>query len=106
MNRRAQQAGYLYQKGNAWHVRWRELVLSGGEGRKVNRSQKLASVADYPRRSEVLELIQSCMPKLNKVRFSMKASVSLVDFVEKIYFAHVTEQLKPSTVSSYRWQWN
>jgi hypothetical protein len=46
MNRRAQQSGYLYQKGNAWHVRWRELVSIGNEVRKVNRSQKLASVAD------------------------------------------------------------
>lgn len=106
MNRRAQQAGYLYQKGNAWHVRWRDLVLSGGEVRKVNRSQKLASVADYPRRSEVLELFQSFMARLNQVGFSTEATVSLVDFVEKNYLPHVTEQLKPSTVSSYRWQWN
>jgi integrase len=106
MNRRAQQAGYLYQKGNAWHVRWRELVLSGGEVRKVNRSQKLASIADYPRRSEVLELFQSFMARLNKVGFSAEATVSLVDFVERVYLPHVTKQLKPSTVSSYLWQWN
>jgi integrase len=106
MNRRAQQAGYLYEKGNAWHVRWREWVSSNGETRKVNRSQKLASVAEYPRRSEVLDLFQSFMANKNQVGFSPEATVSLVDFVERIYLPHVTEQLKPSTVSSYRWQWN
>jgi integrase len=46
------------------------------------------------------------MAKLNKGGFSAEATVSLVDFVERIYLPHVTEQLKPSTVSSYRWQWN
>jgi integrase len=106
MNRRAQQAGYLYEKGNAWHVRWREWVSSNGEVRKVNRSQKLASVAEYPRRSEVLDLFQSFMANKNQVGFSPEATVSLVDFVERIYLPHVTEQLKPSTASSYRWQWN
>lgn len=106
MNRRAQQAGYLYQKGNAWHVRWRELVASDGTVKKVNRSQKLASVAEYPRRSEILELFQTFMAKLNQVGFSTEATVSLIDFVERIYLPHAAEQLKPSTVSSYRWQWN
>jgi integrase len=106
MIRRVQQAGYLYRKGNAWHVRWREWVSSNGDVRKVNRSQKLASVAEYPRRNEVLDLFQSFMANKNRVGFSPEATVSLVDFVEKTYLPHVTEQLKPSTVSSYRWQWN
>jgi integrase len=106
MNRRAQQAGYLYQKGNAWHVRWREFVSSDGNVKKVNRSQKIAPVADYPRRSEVLGLFQSFMAKLNEVGYSAEATVTVLDFVEKVYLPRVTEQLKPSTVSSYRWQWN
>jgi integrase len=106
MNRRAQQAGYLYQKGNAWHVRWREFVSSDGGVKKVNRSQKIASVADHPRRSEVLGLFQSFMAKLNEVGYSTEATVAVVDFVEKVYLPRVTDQLKPSTVSSYRWQWN
>jgi integrase len=46
------------------------------------------------------------MARLNKVGFSAEATVSVVDFVEKIYMPHVTKQLKPSTVSSYQWQWS
>ena len=37
------------------------IVSSEGNVKKVNRSQKIASVADYPRRSDVLGLYQSFM---------------------------------------------
>jgi site-specific recombinase XerD len=45
------------------------------------------------------------MAKLNRVGFTPEAGVSLVDFVENIYFPGIAKRLATSTVRSYREAW-
>jgi len=71
----------------------------------VQRSQRLASKRDYPKRSEVVPLKNEFMAKLNRVGFSPDAGVSLIDFVENSYFPAIERRLAPSSVKGYRDAW-
>src|SRR2546430_8884330 len=50
---------------------------------------RLASTADYPKKSEVIPLKNEVMARLNKVGFTLEAGVSIVDFVENKYFPSI-----------------
>ena len=100
------QKGHLYRKGSSWHVRWRELERQqDGTIMKRNRSQKLADVRDFPRKSEVRPLFQEFMVRLNGTGFSSEASVTFEGFVENVYLRFVEDQKRPSTLRGYRQIW-
>ena len=71
----------------------------------VQRAKRLASVTDYPKKSVVIPLKNEEMARLNKVGFTVEAGISIVDFVENVYFPSVEKRLKPSTVKGYKDSW-
>lgn len=100
------QQGSLYQSHGAWYVRFREQVeQTDGSIKWVQRAQRLASVTDYPKKSEVIPLKNESMARLNKGGFTVEAGVNIVDFVENVYFPSVEKRLKPSTVKGYKDAW-
>ena len=100
------QKGHLYRKGSTWHVRWRELERQpDGTINQVNRSQKLASVRDYPQKREVQPLFLDFMSKLNKVGFSVDAGITVASFFEERYLSWAKENLAVSTSTNYRQVW-
>ena len=100
------QQGSLFQSHGAWYVRFREQVQqTDGSIKWVQRAKRLASVADYPKKSEVIPLKNEEMARLNKVGFTVEAGVSIVDFVENVYFSSIEKRLKPSTVKGYKDAW-
>ena len=101
------QQGNLFQSHGAWYVRFREQVQqTDGSIKWVQRAKRLASVADYPKKSEVIPLKNEEMARLNKVGFTVEAGVSIVDFVENVYFPTIERRLKPSTVKGYKDAWH
>lgn len=103
---RTQQEGSLFQSHGAWFVRFREEVQqTDGSTQWVQRAKRLASVADYPKKSEVIPLKNEEMARLNKLGFTVEAGIRIVDFVEKKYFPSVAGRLKPSTVRGYKVVW-
>jgi len=101
-----QQKGYLYQSHGAWYVRYRQQVYEpDGSIASVQRSKRLASTREFPKKSEVVQLRNEFMAKLNRVGFTPEAGVSLVDFVENVYFPRIAERLAASTVRGYREAW-
>ena len=87
-------------------MRFREQVQqTDGSIKWVQRAKRLASVADYPKKSEVIPLKNEEMARLNKVGFTIEAGVGIVDFVENVYFPSVEKRLKPSTVKGYKDAW-
>ncbi|HXO32202.1 MAG TPA: site-specific integrase [Candidatus Acidoferrales bacterium] len=101
------QQGNLFQSHGAWYVRFREQVQqTDGSIKWVQRAKRLASVADYPKKSEVIPLKNEEMARLNKVGFTVEAGVSIVDFVENVYFPTIERRLKPSTVRGYKDAWH
>jgi integrase len=105
------QSGYLYEQNGSWHVRWREVVRQpDGSLKKVNRSQRLASKKEYPRKTEMLSVMNEFMAKQNGatgvdgegVGF---ASMTIAQFVEGHYLPFVSEQKRPSTHRGYEQMW-
>jgi hypothetical protein len=65
----------------------------------------LASLAEYPKRSEVIPLKNAYMDRLNRIGFTTEAGVGIVDFVEKSYFPAIEKKLARSTVKGYKDAW-
>lgn len=106
MTQQKRQDGYLYKRNGGWHVRYREQARAeDGTVKSVQRSQRIASVHDYPRKSEVVPLQQELMSKLNKIGFTPEKGVTLVEFAENVYFPAAERQLAGSTVKGYRDAW-
>lgn len=93
------QQGSLFESHGAWYVRYRE------NGNKNPTAQRLASVYEYPKKSEVIPLKNEFMDRLNRIGFTPEAGVSIVDFVEKSYFPTIERKLARSTVKGYKDAW-
>lgn len=106
------QSGYLYEQHGSWHVRWREIIRRpDGSLKKVNRSQRLASKKDYPRKTEVLPLMNDFMAEQNNVTAIdgadvVLAGMTITEFVEGHYLPFVSAQKRPSTLRGYKQMWN
>jgi integrase len=100
------QKGHLYRKNSSWHVRWRELERQpDGTIKPVNRSQKLASVFDYPQKREVQPLFVEFIGKLNTVGFNADASMTVSRFFEERYSRWAMDNLAASTRKNYHQVW-
>ena len=100
------QQGSLFASHGAWYVRFREQVEQPDGSKKwVQRAQRLASVRDYPKKSEALPLKNELMARLNKSGFTVEAGVCVVDFVENVYFPSIEKRLSPSTIKGYKDAW-
>jgi hypothetical protein len=93
------QQGYLFLKHGAWYVRYRD-----HESRQ--QCERLASKADYPKKSEVDDLRRKFMERVNRSMSVPQAGANLAEFVEQTYFPSAGKRLAASTVASYRKAWN
>jgi integrase len=80
-------------------VRYRE------NGKKNPVAHRLASLEEYPKKSEVIPLKNEYMDRLNRIGFTSGAGVGIVDFVEKTYFPAIEKGLARSTVKGYKDAW-
>ena len=99
------QKGHLYQDHGAWFVRYRECVL-GDDGtiERRKRSQRLGSVAEYPRESDIEPLRVDFMQGVNAGK-TTSSCATLKEFVEKVYLPFVKDEKRPSTYKSYKEIW-
>jgi integrase len=79
-------------------VRYRE-----NNGKQV--AHRLASVKEYPRKSEVKELKREFMAQVNRTADVPTAGSTVGEFVEGVYWTNIEKRLDPSTVSGYRKAW-
>src|ERR1039458_4573403 len=86
------QQGSLFKSHGAWYVRYRE------RGEKNPVAHRLASLTEYPKKSEFMD-------RLNRIGFTSEAGVSIVDFVENVYFPAIEKRLAMSTVKGYKDSW-
>lgn len=101
------QQGSLYQDSGSWFVRyWETVHHPDGTTKRKHPAHRLASVKDYPKKSEVIPLKNQFMDRLNKVGFTPEAGVSVVDFVEKMFLPACKRRLSGAGVKCYRDCWN
>ncbi len=93
------QQGSLYESHGAWYVRYRE------HGKNNPIAHRLASLSEYPKKSEVIPLKNEYMESINRTGRAPGAGVSIVDFVERTYFPTIEKTLAKSTVKGYKDAW-
>jgi integrase len=87
------QKGQIFKRHGAWHVRYR---LAGKQ-----KSVKLADVSDeYRTLTHVRPLAESHLRPINQGFATDPQTVQ--QFIEAVYFPHVTSHKRPSTVKGYK----
>ena len=105
--RKTQQNGYITKHRGWWVLRVRERVGVGGQIKSVHRAHRLAPVdAEHKTAKSVRGLAEQLLAPLNKNSASPLNITKLGDFCERIYFPHVKDSKRPSTLSGYRRIWN
>jgi integrase len=102
---RMAQQGQLYKRNGAWHVRYRVKQTVDGKLVTKRESHRLASIDDYPQKSEVKDLCRDYMAKINVTSSLPEAGASIGDFVEKTYFPKIERRLAKSSVAGYKKGW-
>src|SRR5215469_9008971 len=99
------QDGYLFVDHGAWFVRYRVRERRDDGSTKLKQeARKLGTVANYPRKSDILPLKTDFMQRLNAGKFTPESSMSLSSFVDTIYLPYI-EELRASTKKGYREIW-
>jgi integrase len=100
------QQGELYRDHGAWFVRYRERVRQADHSMKTERrAERLGSVEEFPTRAEIEPLRTAFMQGVNATAATPDASMTLTDFVERVYLPYVERELRPSTHKGYRGVW-
>jgi integrase len=85
----------------------RERVGVGGQIKSVHRAHRLAPVdAEHKTAKSVRGLADKLLAPLNNNSASPLNITKLGDFCERIYFPHVKDSKRPSTLCGYRRIWN
>jgi integrase len=110
MKQRRQQSGYLFHRGKSWFLRYCDDVLK--PDRTINRKlmcKKLdvAYGGEHRTEASVKTFVQEILAPINAGTLNPKSTMTVVDFVENIYFPQYAEkQLRASTLHGYRGVWH
>jgi integrase len=104
------QGGYVYRKGNAWFLRYRDTVIENGKAVRKQYAKRLATVAPEHARlrnppASILELAEDELRPVNDAKVTIESTQTLSQFVDGVYFPHTTTQKRASTVYTDRNRW-
>ncbi len=104
-----EQKGYLFHKGSAWFVRYRDIVKQpDGAFRYVQVCKKLDVEygGEYRTRASVKEFVEKILRPINSGTLNPESTQSVVEFVEKIYLPeYVEKHLRAATQRQYKEVW-
>jgi len=107
MTRRRYQRGSIYKRGKRKPVWvWRiceEVTGPDGIAGRIRRSEILGTVAEFPRRRQVEQLVTERLHKFNSVDYRPRSSRIFGDYVETDWLPQVLPTLKHSTKKYYRY---
>jgi integrase len=100
------QQGSLYIDHGSWFVRyWETVENEDGSLTRKNPAYRLASVRDYPKKSDVIPLKNQFIDRLNRIGFHPGSAVSLVDFVDNTFLPACERRLTGAGLKCYRDTW-
>lgn len=105
MKRRREQKVTIYAKSGAWYVRYSDFRVVDGKLERKRLSHQLGSTTEMTKR-KAREEAQRFLSSINRPVLQPETAVTLVAFVEKGYFPHIEKRLRPSTLRSYRVEWD
>jgi integrase len=113
------QAGHVYKKHGAFHVRYYVTEIIDGELKRTQKSKLLVKLADLKNHratensDEVKNLLVEFMREVNRAAPPSNDDIKVADFFERHYLPHCEEVLKvtgkprlrPSTLRGYKQIW-
>ena len=104
---RHHQHGYIFKKGNAWFLRYREdTVQPDGSVKRIQKCRRLAEASGrYRSKSSVEDLAQDILRPLNDGSSTAESTMSLNLFIESLYLPYVEGHRRSSTRAGYRNIW-
>jgi len=104
---RQHQAGYGFQRGEFWYVRYRErVVLENGAVQRVHRCRRLTkAIGPYRTKRAAEQLAEKTLRPLNDGAVVAESTMSLNRFIETAYFPYAEQQKRRSTYLGYRNIW-
>src|SRR3989442_13693272 len=94
------QRGYIFRKGGAWYLRYRDDILGpDGTPRRLQFCRKLADYDSIRFRSkaQVKPLADEILAPLNNGRVRPESTMVVEQFVEGRYFPDAKQVMRPST---------
>lgn len=90
------QTGELFEKYGSWYARWYDSARN-------RKTKKLGSLADFPKRDDIISIFQSHMSEVNDQpqNFVPAVGSTLSQFVNQEYFPVIAKDLRGSTRRSY-----
>jgi hypothetical protein len=99
------QEGYLYVHRGSWYVRFRNRVRQeDGSTRLRQQAKRLGSVKDFPHKAQIMPVLTEYMQRVNAGKFMPEASMTLKEFIDKIYLVYIEEK-RASTKKGYAEIW-
>lgn len=104
---RSHQRGYVFRKGNAWYVRYRECVRGqSGRVEPVQRCHRLGvAVGEYRSKASAKRLAEEFLKPFNDGTYQPENASTLGRFIEGKYLPFIERQKRPSTYHGYRKMW-
>jgi integrase len=97
------QSGYVWRVGKSWYGRWYRDEIENGIVVRRQHSEKLCVYGDRHRsKKDVLPLLAEKLQPVNEGRCSAESTMTIVEYVERLYFPHSESELKASTINGYR----
>jgi integrase len=89
----------------SWFVRFRNRVRQeDGSIKLQQKAQRLGSVKNYPHKSQIMPVLTEYMQRANAGKFMPESSMTLKEFVDKIYLVYIIEK-RASTKKGYSEIW-
>ncbi len=101
------QRGYIFLKGGAWHLRYRQYeVNEDGSTTLVQRSHKLADCREpYTTKRSVRQLADEFLTPLNDGSLANDSTMPVTRFWTTRYLPYIKAQTRPSTFKGYQNTW-
>ena len=108
MKRKREQSGQVFQRHGSWYVRFYESRVMDGEVKRVRVCKQLAAVTTRGKNppAAITEQAQQLIAAVNRPHYRPENVVKLGDFVERVYFPRIEQQMRPSTLKGYRDIWS
>jgi integrase len=97
------QRGYITERRGSWVLFYYDIQIRKGVRRRVRVSKKLARVGkEYPTESSVRSLADDILAPINRKVLTAESSMPVTNYIENHYFPHAEQELRASTIKSYK----
>lgn len=107
MKRKRKQTGYIFQARGSWYVRYFEDRMKDGQLRHDRVAKQIGPVTTRGKRPQqhVLDEAQRIVSEAKVTNAAPERVLTLGEFVDRVYFPHIKQYKRPSTLKGYKEIW-